>query len=299
SAFQFTNVGSQTLGDEEGHFVRQVDLVLIRLAHQDGDAGLQLRRLDRYRQSPAGAGLQTILDPVDLLRIALRGQDARHVSFTQRIAGMEELLLGALLVGEELDVIYEQGIDATVITLELFNGVILQRLHHILHKPLGVHVDDFGVLLALLDGVANGMQQVGFAQTGAAIEEQRIVSATRVIGYLAGSRTGQLVGLTLDEVLDGMVHVGFALVVRLSLGVSLAFPALLQVIHRRSTPRRRSCDRNGMGTITYIKTQGGAIDPTEFIDDAVNPDEILVSYPVQNKAIRCIQGQSIVTQLRL
>lgn len=36
-----------------------------------------------------------------------------------------------------------------------------------------------------------------------------------------------------------------------------------------------------------------------FIDDAVHPDEILVSNPVQNKAIRCIQGQSIVTQLRL
>ncbi|AZU46277.1 hypothetical protein C3B79_0462 [Aeromonas hydrophila] len=54
-----------------------------------------------------------------------------------------------------------------------------------------------------------------------------------------------------------------------------------------------------MGTITDVKTQSGAVDPAEFIDDAVHPDEILVSNPVQNKAIRCIQGQSIVTQLRL
>ena len=88
----------------------------------------------------------------------------------QGVEGMEELLLGALLVGEELDVIDEQGIDATVITLELFNGVILQRLHHVLDEPLGVHVDDFGVFLAFFDGVANGVQQVGLAQTGAAIE---------------------------------------------------------------------------------------------------------------------------------
>ena len=212
---------------------------------------------------------------------------------------MEELLLGALLVGEELDVIDEQGIDAAVVTLELFNGVVLQRFHHVLNKPLGVHIDDFGIFFTLLDGIANGVQQVGFTQASAAIEEQRVVSTTRIVRYLTGSRTRQLVGLTLDEILEGIVHVGVALVVRLGLGFSLAFPALLQVIHRRGTLYRRSGDSKRMGTIAYIKTQGGAVDPAEFVDDAVNPDEILVSYPVQNKAIRCIQGQSIVTQLRL
>ena len=298
-AFQFTDVGSQTFGNEEGHFVRQMDLVLVCLAHQDRDAGLQLRRFDRHGQAPAEAGLEAILDTVDLLRIAIRGQDDLLVTFQQGIEGMEELLLGALLVGEELDVIDEQGIDAAVVTLELFNGVVLQRFHHVLNKPLGVHIDDFGIFFTLLDGIANGVQQVGFTQAGAAIEEQRVVSTTRIVRYLTGSRTRQLVGLTLDEILEGIVHVGVALVVRLGLGFSLAFPALLQVIHRRGTLYRRSGDSNRMGTIAYIKTQGGAVDPAEFVDDAVNPDEILVSYPVQNKAIRCIQGQSIVTQLRL
>ena len=150
-----------------------------------------------------------------------------------------------------------------------------------------------------VDGVANGVQQVGLAQTGAAIEEQRVISATRIVGHLTGRRTGQLVGLTFDEILEGIVHVGVALVVRLRLGVSLAFPALLQVIHRRSTTRRRSCDRDGMGTITDVKTQGGSIGSAQLVDDAIDPEQVLVAYPVQNEAIRCIQGQSIVTQLRL
>ncbi len=83
------------------------------------------------------------------------------VTFQQGIEGMEELLLRALLVGEELDVIDEQGIDAAVVTLELFNGVVLQRFHHVLNKPLGVHIDDFGIFFTLLDGIANGVQQVG------------------------------------------------------------------------------------------------------------------------------------------
>ena len=278
-----------------------MDLVLVRLAHQDGDAGLQLRRLDRHGQAPAEAGLEAILDTVDLFRIAIRGEDYLLVAFEQGVEGMEELLLGALLVGEELDVIDEQGIDAAVVTLELFNGVVLQRFHHVLHEPLGVHIDDFRIFFALLDGIANGVQQVGFTQTGTAIEEQRVVSATRIVRHLTGRRTGQLVGLTLDEILEGIVHVGVALVVRLGLGFGLAFPALLQVIHRRSTLRRRSAcsDGDGVGTIANIKTQGGAIDPAKFVNDAVHPDEVLVSYPVQNEAIRCIQGQSIVTQLRL
>ncbi len=162
-----------------------------------------------------------------------------------------------------------------------------------------MHVDDFGVFLAFLDGIANGVQQVGLAQAGAAIEEQRVISATRIVGHLTGRRTGQLVGLTFDEILEGVVHVGVALVVRLGLGFRLAFPALVRVIHRIDTTRRRSGDRDGMGTITDVKTQGGSIGSAQLVDDAVDPDQVLVAYPVQNEAIRCIQGQSIVTQLRL
>ena len=212
---------------------------------------------------------------------------------------MEELLLGALLVGEELDVIDEQGIDATVITLELFNGVILQRLHHVLHEPFGVHVDDFGVFLAILDGIANGVQQVGLAKASATIKEQRVVGTTRIVGHLTGGRTGQLVGLTLDEILEGIVHVGVALVVWLGLVFGLVFPALGRVIHRIDTTGRRPGDRDGMRAIADIKTQGGSVGSAQLVDDAVDPEQVLVAYPVQNKAVRCIQGQSIVTQLRL
>ena len=143
------------------------------------------------------------------------------------------------------------------------------------------------------------MQQVGLAQAGAAIEEQRVVGTTRIVGHLTGGRTGQLVGLTLDEILEGIVHVGVALVVWLGLVFGLVFPALGRVIHRIDTTGRRPGDRDGMRAIADIKTQGGSVGSAQLVDDAVDPEQVLVAYPVQNKAVRCIQGQSIVTQLRL
>ena len=45
----------------------------------------------------------------------------------QRVEGVEELLLGAVLPGEELDVVDKQRVDALELALELVGGALLQR----------------------------------------------------------------------------------------------------------------------------------------------------------------------------
>ena len=106
---------------------------------------------------------------------------------------MEELFLRTLLVGEELDVIDQQRVDRTVVALKLFDGIVLQRFDHVLYEAFRVHVDHFGVGLARHDAVADRVQQVGFTQAGAAIQEQRVVGAARIVRHLASRRARQLV----------------------------------------------------------------------------------------------------------
>src|SRR5215467_4716149 len=83
----------------------------LRLGHEDRDAGLELRRLDRDRESPAESGLQPLLEALDFLGVAVAAQDHLVLAFQQLVEGMEELLLRALLAGEELDVIDQQRIE--------------------------------------------------------------------------------------------------------------------------------------------------------------------------------------------
>src|SRR5471032_3293950 len=51
--------------------------------------------------------------------------------------------------------------------------------------------------------VTHSVHQVSFTQANATIKEERVVTVLGVVGDLPGSRAGQLVGFTFDEVFKG------------------------------------------------------------------------------------------------
>jgi len=139
--FQFAHVRADALGDEKSDLVRQRGLRLFGLAMEDGHSRLQLRRLDGDRQSPAEARFQAFLQAVDLLRVAVAGQDQLLIPLQQCVKGVEELLLGTLLARKKLDVIDQQRIQRTIEALEVIDRVALQRLDHVGDEALRVQVD--------------------------------------------------------------------------------------------------------------------------------------------------------------
>ncbi len=80
---------------------------------------------------------------------------------------------------------------------------MLQGVHHIGNEALGMQVDHLGRGRAARDGVADGVHQVRLAETHAAVDEQRVVRAARILRDLHGSGARQLIGLALDEGLEG------------------------------------------------------------------------------------------------
>src|SRR3546814_8556421 len=61
--------------------------------------------------------------------------------------------------------------------------------------------------LVLAHQVAGGVHQVGLAQAGAAIQQQRVVGTTGIGRHLHRGGLAQLVRLALDEGLEGVVRV--------------------------------------------------------------------------------------------
>ena len=65
---------------------------------------------------------QAVLERVHVVRQAIGGQDELGAGAVERVEGVEELLLGARLALEELDVVDEQDVDVAVRGLEGLDG---------------------------------------------------------------------------------------------------------------------------------------------------------------------------------
>ena len=177
----------------------------LRLADQDRDAGLELRRLDGHGQSPAEARLEPLLEAIDLSRVAITGQDDLVLALEQGVEGVEELLLRVLLAGEELDIVDQQRVQRAVGGLEVVDPIVLQRPHHVAHEALRVYVGHARFLVAFGDEVADRVHEVRFAEADAAVDEQRVVGAARIARDLQRRRLGKVVALAFDEAVEGEI----------------------------------------------------------------------------------------------
>jgi len=112
---------------------------------------------------------------------------------------VEEFLLRAVFAGEELDVVDEEDVDLAVAFAEPGEFAVLDGADVVVGELLGGDVENLEVLFVFLDEVADGLHQVGFAETDAAVEEERIVGARGGLGDGHGGGMGELVVHADDE----------------------------------------------------------------------------------------------------
>jgi len=119
--------------------------------------------------------------------------------------------LCAVLAGEKLDVVDQQRVDLLELPLEAVHRLVLQGPHHRAEELLGAQVHHPRARIVGEHRIAGGEHQVGLAQAGAAVQQQRVVAA------LAGPRrrlerrgATKLVAAALDEVVEGVVAVEMA-----------------------------------------------------------------------------------------
>ncbi len=121
----------------------------------------------------------------------------------QMIKGMEELLLGPLLLGQEMDVIDDEDVRESISISEEFDLIAPDRRDELVDKSLAGDVADFGVRPALQDLMANGLKKVSLSKAYGAMDEKRVVGYSWLFGDSFGSGKRKGVGRTLDEIVKG------------------------------------------------------------------------------------------------
>ena len=169
-AFQLPDAVADSVGDEQRHLIRQVDVVHLRLPPEDGDPRLQIGQLNVGDEPPLEPRAQPLFQRGDILGRAVTGEHNLLAEIVQMVEGVEELLLRGLLAGEEVDIVNQEHVHRPELLLEQLPLVALDgQVDELVHELFrgGVHHPESGILLP--DGVADGLHEVGFAQPGAAI----------------------------------------------------------------------------------------------------------------------------------
>ena len=65
-----------------------------------------------------------------------------------------------------------------------------------------------------LEGVTHRMHQVGLTQAHAAVQKKWVIGIAGILGDLFGRRQGQLIGFTLDKIVEGVVFYQVVLVLQ-------------------------------------------------------------------------------------
>ena len=95
--------------------------------------------------------------------------------------------------------------------LEVVETLALVSGHYVANVLFRVDVADLRARIVGHHLVADGVDQVGFTEADAAVEEQRVIRHARVVRHLDGGGARQLVGFTRHKTVEGQVGVDAAL----------------------------------------------------------------------------------------
>ena len=205
--FQIADVALDVLADQLDHVGRHGYAVLVDLLGQDGDARLVVRRLQVDVEAALEAVDEAVGEALQFRDRPVAGEHHLLVGVVERVEGMEQLLLSLGLPLQELHVIDQQHVGGAIAILETVAGLVLDRLDELVGECLDRDVDHLEVAVFLVDVIADGLQEVGLAQSDTAVDQAGVVGSARVLGDRDRGVEGKRVAVALDEAGEPVLRV--------------------------------------------------------------------------------------------
>ena len=109
------------------------------------------------------------------------------------------------LAGQELDVVDKEDVEMAVLGSEFLGTAAANGLDEIVGELLRGRVKD--AVVAGPDAVTYAVQEVGLAEAGGAVDEERIVDSAGLVGHRLRRGVGQAVLGPDDKALEGVARV--------------------------------------------------------------------------------------------
>src|SRR5882672_11193295 len=143
--------------------------------------------------------------------------------FVQRIESVEKFLLNPLFTGKELDVVDQQYLGLPVFLPKTDQLIVLNPINVFIGEFLGRKVSNTRSFAMADDVLANGMEQMGFAQPDSTVQEQRIVRFARRLRDCLGRGISKVVIISNDKSVKRILGIKIEIVIsRVPVGRSLS-----------------------------------------------------------------------------
>ncbi len=202
---EFSGVATDIGGDILSDIFGQVETVgfglsldyakacgLVGLTHFDDEAGLE-------------TGEETIFDASEFVRFLVGGEDHLSSILQEVVEYLEEGVARSDFAGETLHVVEDEQLDALVEVheaVDVFAGV---GIHILAHEAVGGEVGDIHVGVVFLGFSSYGLNEVCFAYSWAAIDEERVEGGFAWCEcHLLGHGDCHLVALADDVGIEGV-----------------------------------------------------------------------------------------------
>ncbi len=142
AALEFADVLLDPSGNKENGVFGEFPADGTRLFAEDGATGLEIGWLDIGDETLEETGAQPFLETGNVRRSGVGGEDHLTTGGLKGVEGVEELFLGPLLPGDELDVVEEQDIDAAEGLTKGLHLLPADAVDEFVDELLGGHVRD-------------------------------------------------------------------------------------------------------------------------------------------------------------
>ena len=150
-------------------------------------------------EPPLEAVAEALLEPLERARRAVAREHDLLAGGEQRVEGVDELLLGARLALEDLDVVDQEGIEPAIALLEPLGPLRAKRGDELAREPLGGRVVNGQLRVVVAVVARDRAQQVGLAEAGRPVEEERVVRLAGQLGHGERGGVGEAVARADDE----------------------------------------------------------------------------------------------------
>ena len=111
----------------------------------------------------------------------------------QGVEKMKKFFLCFLGARDELDIVHNKHVILTVLVFEIIGSTISYGINVINGEALRSDVEHFFVCVLFLKVIPDCLNEVGFAVTGLAVNEKRIIGKARALQDCFGGGVGELV----------------------------------------------------------------------------------------------------------
>src|SRR6185312_4635491 len=204
--FELADARAHVFRDEADDIVWNCgfEIILLRFLLQDRDSVLEIRKLDIGDHAPLKAAYESGLESRYVGGRAIAREDYLAARLIQRVEGVKELLLSALLSLQEVHIVDEKEISFAITAPELVVGPGLDCVDHFVSELFGSNEGDACGRIALVDGVPYGLHEMGLSEAGIAVDEKWVVDLSGSLGDCVRCCSRELVGFADYKLREGV-----------------------------------------------------------------------------------------------